>query len=85
MKAGDKVKLTGKTKHGKNRVREQGQDWIVVKTDNNLEFADSREQEFALLRAEERPHEHWRWVAVQNDKNFLVEVLTNDNEGLEGV
>ena len=85
MKAGDKVKLTGKTKHGKNRVREQGQDWVVVKTDNNLEFADNREQEFALLRAKERPHEHWRWVAVQNDKNLLVEVLTNDNERLEGV
>ena len=85
MKAGDKVKLTGKTKHGKNRVREQGQDWIVVKTDNNLEFAEDRKQEFALLRADERPSEHWRWVAVQNDKNFLVEVLTNDNEGLEGV
>ena len=85
MKAGDKVKLTGKTKHGKNRVREQGQNWIVVKTDNNLEFAEDRKQEFALLRADERPSENWRWVAVQNDKNFLVEVLTNDNEGLEGV
>ena len=84
MKAGDKVKLTGKTKHGKNRVREQGQDWVVVKTDNNLEFAEDRKQEFALLRADERPSEHWRWVAVQNDKNFLVEVLTNDNERLEG-
>lgn len=84
MKAGDKVKLVGKTKHGKNRVREQGHDWVVVKTSNNLVFAEDRKQEFALLRAKERPHEHWRWIAVQNDKNFLVEVLTNDNERLEG-
>ena len=75
MKPGDHVKLTGKTKHGKNRVREQGAEWIVVKVNTGLIFADDRKKEFALLRKENNPGEHWRWVALEEDKNFSVEVI----------
>lgn len=85
MKAGDKVKLTGKTKHGKNRVREQGQDWVVVKVAKNKLLSDSWEKDFALLMQPDNQSEDWRWVAVQDDKNFDVEVLSNNNEDLESV
>lgn len=75
MKRGDKVKLTGKTKHGKNRVREQGADWIVVKVRAGVLFSEDKKKEFALLRKEDNPGEHWRWVALKEDKNFSVEVI----------
>ena len=75
MKRGDKVKLTGKTKHGKNRVREQGAEWIVVKVKSGVLFSDDKGKEFALLRKEDNPGEFWRWVALKEDKNFSVEVI----------
>ena len=75
MKPGDKVKLTGKTKHGKNRVREQGAEWIVVKVESGVLFSDDKKKEFALLRKEDNPGEFWRWVALIDDKNFSVEVI----------
>ena len=75
MKRGDKVKLTGKTKHGKNRVREQGAEWIVVKVESGVLFSDDKKKEFALLRKEDNPGEFWRWVALIDDKNFSVEVI----------
>ena len=31
MEVGNKVKLTGITRHGKNRVREQGETWEVIR------------------------------------------------------
>lgn len=78
MKAGTKVKLKGKTKHGKNRVREQGQTWIVVKVGTDLIFAEDKKKEFALLRAEDRPDMHWRWVALKEDANFMMEALESE-------
>ena len=75
MKQGDKVKLMGKTKHGKNRVREQGHTWVVVKVGSGMVFAEDKNKEFALLSAESRPDDHWRWVALKEDKNFTMEVV----------
>lgn len=85
MKVGNRVKLAGKTKHGKNRVREQGELWIVVKIKKNVVFASDMRKEFALLRAEARPAEFWRWVAIDDDKNFTMELIPNDIKELEGV
>jgi len=77
VKPGDKVKLTGKTKHGKNRVREQGAEWIVVKVKAGVLFSDDKEKQFALLKKEESQSEFWRWVALKEDKNFFIETLEN--------
>ncbi len=78
MQPGDTVKLTGKTKHGKNRVREQGAVWIVVKVKPGMLFCDDKEKEFALLR-KDNPSQDWRWVALKDDKNFSVEVLEKND------
>jgi hypothetical protein len=80
VKVGTKVKLKGKTKHGKNRVREQGHTWLVVKVKSGLVFAEDMNKEFALLSAENRPDEHWRWVALKEDKNFTMEVVEETEE-----
>ena len=78
MQPGDTVELTGKTKHGKNRVREQGAVWIVVKVKSGMLFCEDKEKEFALLRKEDNPGEFWRWVALKDDKNFSIEVISEN-------
>jgi len=73
MIIGDKVRLTGITRHGKNRIREQGELWTVtaITLANQSSFAPI-DTEIALLRAESNPEKWWRWVEVKDDKNFLV-------------
>ena len=87
MKVGDKVKLTGLTKHGKNRVREQGDLWTVAEVkamSHNSGFV-AKGTQIALLNANSDPLKHWRWVEVKNDKNFHMRVMSNDSKELEGV
>ena len=86
MKVGDKVKLTGLTKHGKNRVREQGDMWTVtaMSVAHRSSFAPIGSS-IALLRADSDPIKFWRWVEVKNDKNFHMRVMSNDSKELEGV
>tara|TARA_B100000131_G_C17893747_1_gene523455 strand:+ start:170 stop:442 length:273 start_codon:yes stop_codon:yes gene_type:complete len=85
VKQGDKVKLMGKTKHGKNRVNEQGAFWTVVEVkeiEHSSGFAP-RGTEVALLSANKDPMNLWRWVEIRNDKNFFVTVMSNDIQDLE--
>jgi hypothetical protein len=37
---GQRISLTGKTRHGKNRIREHGENWIVTKVVNQRLFGD---------------------------------------------
>ena len=87
MEVGDRVKLKGKTKHGKNRVNEQGAIWTVswVKViDHDSGFAP-KGTKIALLNASTDPLKHWRWVEVTDDKNFHVKIISNDIEELKGI
>jgi hypothetical protein len=74
---GKKVKLTGKSRHGKNRVREQGEAWEVVGETDSVHFRTSAPGPFLLLHSEsEGPHGcHTRWVSLQRDPDFLLEIL----------
>jgi len=85
MIVGDKVRLTGITRHGKNRIREQGDLWTVtaVATAHQSSFAPVGAR-IALLRAETDPSKHWRWVEVENDKNFHVKKISSDSSELLG-
>ena len=76
MKIGDKVKLTGITRHGKNRVREQGDLWTVtaIATAHQSSFT-AVGTEIALLRAESNPDKNWRWVEAKDDKNFKATII----------
>ena len=75
---GKKVKLTGKSRHGKNRVREQGDAWEVVGESNTVHFRTSAPGPFILLQSSESegPHgPHARWVSIQRDPDFTLEML----------
>lgn len=50
MHVGDKVKLTGITQHGKNRVREQSDVWEVIRMSPTVSFKTSASGPFMLLQ-----------------------------------
>ena len=62
MNVGDTLTLSGKSKHGKNRVNEQGAKWTVVQ----LKTVEHRFSAFpvgtpiVLLAAVSDPTKHWR-------------------------
>jgi len=74
-----KIKLQGKSRHGKNRVREQGEDWRVVGEKLSVSFNTPAPGPFLLLESEtnEGPHGPWaRWVSLRSDPHFVVEVVS---------
>jgi hypothetical protein len=74
-----RVKLVGKTQHGKNRVREQGEQWRVVGESDVVHFRTSSPGPYLLLESEseEGPHGPWsRWVSIQRDRDFMIEVTS---------
>ena len=73
MLVGDKVKLIGTTQHGKNRVREQGDIWEVIRLNPSVSFKTKAPGPFMLLQATEGIS--MRWVSTVNDDNFSVEVI----------
>jgi len=73
MEVGKKVKLTGITQHGKNRVREQGEIWEVTRLSPTVAFKTRAPGPFMLLQATTTIN--MRWVSTVNDDNFLVEVV----------
>ncbi len=73
MQVGNKVKLTGITRHGKNRVREQGEVWEVIRMNPAVSFKTKAPGPFMLLQAAEGIN--MRWVSTVNDDNFSVEVI----------
>ena len=66
---GDIVCLTGISRHGKNRVRELGESWEVVKA--HVREDDSNPG--LLLRCTLDDREK-RWVHPTEDNNFKVEL-----------
>lgn len=61
----DFVKLTGKSRHGKNRVREHG-DVVQVKFVKADEFSTTAKDG------------DWRWIKKRDDPNFIWEILSNE-------
>jgi len=75
MNVGDTLTLSGRTQHGRNRVREQGAKWTVIdlKTVENNYGAFPMGTDIALLASVKDPKECWRWICQANDKNFQID------------
>ena len=70
--AGIWIRLKGKSNHGKNRIREHGDLWLVVHVDTNKVMLRSRNKTFKV--GDEMPHDG-RWIDQGVDKNFeIVEI-----------
>ena len=75
---GKKVKLAGKSRHGKNRVREQGEDWEVTGESDVVHFRTPAPGPWLLLQSENKGSKdihHIRWVSIQKDPDFSVEII----------
>lgn len=74
MKLGTRFILTGKTRHGKNRVREHGTVWEVTRHNeiNYPHTAHKTEIRSVLTGAR-------RWVRIGNDPDFSFEEEQNDH------
>ena len=69
IKVGDVLILSGKTKHGKNRIREQGDHWKVLKLKGAMphgRFPAGTE----IAELESLDGKHWRIVSVTGDTDF---------------
>ena len=72
MKAGDILILSGKTKHGKNRVREQGELWRVIKIKGALPHGRWRAGT-EIAEIESLDGRHWRFISTIGDTDFDVQ------------
>ena len=68
------VKLTGKSRHGKNRIREQGDTWEVIGERSEAISGKPAPAPFLLLQTP-APEHHIRWVSLQRDPDFTLEII----------
>ena len=78
MDVGSVLTLSGRSKHGKNRVREQGALWRVTEVKVSQRHGSFPEgTPIALLTAIDND-KHWRWIRQTNDTNFDIVESTED-------
>ena len=65
---GDIVKLFGKTRHGKNRIRENGDMWEVIQVDGQ----DSSILPTKVCVAPLSGSGNWRWIDLVDDRDMEI-------------
>jgi len=66
------VRLTGKSKHGKNRIQQHGSTWVVVQRGR---FAGRAAFMVASIGNTDRGRRDGRWVQIRDDKEFDWEIV----------
>jgi hypothetical protein len=79
--AGDIIKLSGKTRHGKNRIRENGDLWKVINTDGQDSSVLSTK--ICVIPVDLERRENWRWIDIPEDEH--MEIVDTDLEEPEHV
>ena len=67
---GNLMKLSGKTRHGKNRIRENGEMWRVIQVDGQDSSIMSTKVCVRPVDLERR--ENWRWVDLPSDEHMEI-------------
>ena len=71
---GNHLRLAGKTRHGKNRIRENGDMWQVI----NVDGADSSllTTKVCVIPLEESRRSEWRWIDLPEEGTWkLLNIL----------
>jgi len=70
------IRMNGKTQKGKNRVREHGEIWVVLREADRVIF-DSSTGPWAFIapRGLGRESNGSRWVNLRWDRDFQIEEL----------
>ena len=73
---GDAVRLSGKTRHGKNRIRENGDMWEVITIDGKeSSFLSTK---ICVVPMAEGRRENWRWLDLPEDEHMEIEIVDNE-------
>ena len=73
---GDAVRLSGKTRHGKNRIRENGDMWEVIIIDGKESSVVSTK--ICVVPMAEGRRENWRWLDLPEDEHMEIEIIDNE-------
>ena len=68
------VRLQGKSKHGKNRIQQHGDVWIVVE---HGRFGGQPAMMLCSMENTDRGRPDGRWVQVRDDKDFDWEIIND--------
>jgi hypothetical protein len=69
MKKGNWIKLRGLTGHGKNRIREHGENWIIEEIRDSRLMLRSKNNTFHVGG---KAFPDGRWIDLPSDKNFEI-------------
>jgi hypothetical protein len=69
-KVGDLIKLVGISRHGKNRINEHGNAWLVKAVKDGRVSLSSLENTFKSKTLPPSPD--GRWVQLRDDENFEI-------------
>ncbi len=71
---GKKIRLKGLSMKGKNRIREHGDDWIVLAETHTVLFAPTKLGPwlFAAPIGKDQNHKSSRWLHATEDLDFEV-------------
>ena len=72
MQIGDKIKLKGKSKHGKNRIQQFGTEWLCTNMREHIHTTTHQRLAgpFAMIISSTGD---LRWIAVKDDPDFIIE------------
>ena len=73
---GDAVRLSGKTRPGKNRIRENGDMWEVITIDGKDSSVLSTK--ICVVPMAEDRRENWRWLDLPEDEHMEIEIIDNE-------
>ena len=67
---GDAVRLSGITRHGKNRIRENGDMWRVI----NVDGAESSllVTKICVIPLDVSRRSEWRWIDLPEDRDMEI-------------
>lgn len=68
------IRVSPQSGKGKNRIREHGDTWRVLKTSDQVVCREGRSHLVESLDG----REYWRWVSTSYDPDFNIEEVIND-------
>ena len=70
------IRVQANSPHGKIRIREHGDLWQVVRTVERCACKDNRKAHLVVPVGQQLPDGWWRWVAVHQDKDFEICIVS---------
>lgn len=71
---GTQIKLKGITQKGKNRVREQGDEWVVLAETERVLFAPGKQGPWLFIAPHGKGQDDKasRWIKANDDDDFII-------------